>query len=128
MKLVLLLLLLSPGVWAEEVSQAEMQREARWLLSSAQKLYTQNPTPFGPVWQMNPNQDRSFLREAERFEEAWREPGATLDSTRERFAKLKSAFDRVFLYARVNMNAQEAITLERTISRLAEIYLVDSKP
>ncbi|MEW6283205.1 MAG: hypothetical protein AB1758_31640 [Candidatus Eremiobacterota bacterium] len=121
--LILFLLLCLPAV-AEEVSRPQMQREARWLHSSAEKLYTCAGFPFGPQWQMSPAQQspQSFLRAAERFELAWLEPGSTLATTRPAYDRLRNAYDKVKVYARVNMNAQESIVLERTMDRLDTLY------
>lgn len=116
-----LVVLLTAGALAQ-VQLTDMQRESRWLRMSAEKLYTYVVTPFGAEWQYSQNDRDSFLKMARRFENAWSARDATVESTREDYQRVRKSFDKVKLYARVNMNAQETDNIERMLQRLDVIY------
>ncbi len=117
---VLVLLL---GVCAlAQIQLQDMQRESRWLRMSAEKLYTFTPAPFGPDWQNTQNDHGSFLKRARQFERAWMDHDATLDTTRGDYKLVRSSFDKIKLFARLNMNAQEVDTIEHMLERLDVIY------
>jgi hypothetical protein len=116
------LLLLLTACALAQVELADMQRESRWLRMSAEKLYTYVVTPFGAEWQYSVNDRDSFLKRARQFESAWTGRDATVDSTRADYQKVRKSFDKVKLYARVNMNAQEVDNIERMLQRLDVVY------
>lgn len=117
--LVVVLLALAAGA---QVLQQDMLREARALRVSAERLYSFAPTTFGPEWQNTQNDPNSFYKMARRFEVAWNEELATVDSTRELYGKVRKSFDKVKLFARLNMNAQEVDNIQRQLQRLDPIY------
>ncbi len=118
---VLLVLFLSCFAWAQ-IELQDMRREARWLRMSAERLYTFTPLPAGPEWQMSPNMPGSFMEKARQFETAWNDPKATLETTRDEFTKVQRSFEKVKLYARINMNAQEVDIIEHQLKRLDTVY------
>ncbi|MCE7874520.1 glycerol kinase [bacterium CPR1] len=118
---VLLVFFLSCLAWAQLELQ-DMRREARWLRMSAERLYTFTPLPAGPEWQMSPNMPGSFMEKARQFESAWNDPKATLETTRDEFARAQKSFEKVKLYARINMNAQEVEIIEHQMERLDTFY------
>lgn len=121
LRAIALVLLLGLAAGAQ-IMQQDMLREARAMRLSAERLYTFSPTTFGAEWQNTQNDPKSFYNMARRFEVAWNNELATVDSTRDLYDKVRKSFDKIKLFARLNMNAQEVDNIEHQLERLDPIY------
>ena len=110
-----------------------LEKEVTWSGEFRPPLdaVTTLPRPFGTktrIWHGSSSSTESTelaarfgdpLFTANLFQPNYRTP---LDTTRDDYQLVRKSFDKVKLYARLNMNAQEADNIEHTLERLDVLY------